>query len=173
VLLKLKPYTQSLVVERPYLKLTFKYFGPYSVLDRIGQVAYKLELPDHSQIHPVFHVSQLKPFTPDYQSVFSELPVVPLLDIATLEPERIIDRRLTKKGNSAATQILVKWSSLSESMMMWEDNYILKNKFPMTSAWGHARTQGGSSAMTDTSGLRDGGCGDTVQRQLLKAMTAV
>jgi hypothetical protein len=50
------------VVSRPFLKLSFKSFHPYEVLKCIRAASYKLDLLDHSLIHPVFHVSQLKPF---------------------------------------------------------------------------------------------------------------
>lgn len=91
VLLKLQPYTQSSVVSRPCPKLAFKFFGPFTVLERIGKAAYRLELPENSQVHPVFHVSQLKPFTPDYTPVFKDLPAVVDLSSTPLQPESIID----------------------------------------------------------------------------------
>ena len=57
VFLKIQPYVQSSLHKKANHKLSFKYFGPYKIVQKIGDVAYCLQLPAYSSIHPVFHVS--------------------------------------------------------------------------------------------------------------------
>jgi hypothetical protein len=81
------------VVKMSYCKLAIKFFRPYKILDKIGTPTYKLELLANSQVHPVFHVSQLKPHTTDYTPTFTPLSEPIQLDLHYLEPELILDRR--------------------------------------------------------------------------------
>ncbi|XP_074326722.1 uncharacterized protein LOC141664668 [Apium graveolens] len=62
VLVKLQPYHQLSMANRSSNKLAKCYYGPFSILQRIGSVAYRVDLPGDSKIHPVFHISLLKPF---------------------------------------------------------------------------------------------------------------
>jgi hypothetical protein len=142
VLLKLQPYMQTSLVDRPCPKLAFRFYGPYTVLARIGAAAYKLELPASSSIHPVFHVSQLKPFTPDFTPVYKDLPTLADLDQEPVVPEAILQRRLVRKGNTAVPQVLIKWTSLPEDAATWEDYYVVTKQFPDAVAWGQATSPG-------------------------------
>jgi hypothetical protein len=149
VLLRLQPYAQKSVVNRPFPKLAYKFFGPYSVLERIGAVAYRLDLPASSRIHNVFHVSQLKEYIPDFTPVFTELPTPPTLDTIDSEPETILDRRLMKKGNAPVLQALIKWTNLPADAATWEDWDTLQKRFPSVLAWGQASDSPGGNVTTD------------------------
>jgi hypothetical protein len=92
-------------------------------------VTYKLQLPVDNVVQPVFHVSQVKQFTLDHSLVYSQLPHVPLLDIADVSMECILDRSLVKKGNEAITHILVQWTGLPTTLATWEDYSLLLNRF--------------------------------------------
>lgn len=143
VLLKLQPYTQSSLANRPYPKLACKFYGPYTILERIGQVAYRLELPPHSLIHPVFHISQLKPFVADYSPVFSELPVTTDIAAAAAVPATVLERRLVRKGATAVPQVLINWTGLPDAAATWEDYNVVRPRFPNAPAWGQAGPSAG------------------------------
>lgn len=141
---------QQSVVSRPYPKLAFKFYGPFKSLKKIGNAAYKLDLPQHSLVHPLFHVSQLKPFTPNYTPVFAELPTITDLSTAELLPEQVLDRRLVKKGNRAIPQVLIKWSKLPVHAATWEDYYVVKPRLPHALAWGQASSAAGGGVSVAT-----------------------
>jgi hypothetical protein len=129
-------------------KLSYKYFGPYKIVAKIGKVAYKLELPTTTKIHDVFHVSQLKRFVPENTAVSTDLPVHIQLDSQNLEPEEIMERRLCKKGSAAHVQIKVKWTALPLSQATWEDYDVLRARFPHAPAWGQTGPSGGGGVTT-------------------------
>lgn len=157
VYLKLQPYAQSSVATRANHKLSFCYFGPFQVLQRVGEVAYKLDLPKHARIHPVVHVSQLRAAVPPKTAIMPELPT---LDDDLLQfqvPEEILQRRVMQCGTRQVEQVLVHWSGFPASLAPWEDAIPLKSRFPRSLAWGQAKSKRGRNVMgTTTVGSKTG-----------------
>lgn len=76
VFLKIPPHKQKSVTQKALFKLGSRFYGPYKVLQLIGEVAYRLELPSTAHIHSVFHVSQLKRRVGNSSIVETQLPVI-------------------------------------------------------------------------------------------------
>ncbi|XP_075655035.1 uncharacterized protein LOC142625231 [Castanea sativa] len=77
VYLRLQPYRQLSLKAKRFNKLSPKYFGPFQILQRVGQVAYKLALPVGCPLHPVSHVSCFKP---KLGAHITPLPTIPPVD---------------------------------------------------------------------------------------------
>jgi hypothetical protein len=94
VFLKLRPHRQQSMIKRIHQKLAARFYGPFQSVERVGAVAYKLQLPVDSKIHPVFHVSLLKKVVGDYP-IHGDLPKE--LQISEEEdnyPEKILGSRV-------------------------------------------------------------------------------
>ncbi|XP_066373867.1 uncharacterized protein [Miscanthus floridulus] len=139
VFLKVQPYVQASLAPRAHQKLSFHYFGSYKVLEKIGAIAYKLEMPESSSIHPIFHVSLLKA-TLSTKFPFS---VDPLEYVEGLQvPKAVLQRRLHPHRTGVVVQLLIKWFGLDPELATWEDAEAIQQCFPFALARGHARSQG-------------------------------
>jgi ribosomal protein L21E len=148
VYLKLQPYVQTSIARRPHQKLAFRYYGPYTILQRVGQVAYKLNLPASSQIHAVVHVSLLKKAVGPDVLVSPQLP--PSINVlqTVRAPAEILAHRLVRRGKTTQPQVLVRWQELPAHLATWEAAHDLHHLYKFSTAWGHAETQEGGNVTT-------------------------
>ena len=129
VFLRLQPYKQmSLKQAKKDNKLSPKYYGPYKVLQKIGTMAYKLELPASSRVHPVFHVSCLKKVIGENLPVQTIFPELDEEQKIILEPESVTETRTRQLRNRSISEYLIKWKNLPTEDSTWEDeNFIQKH----------------------------------------------
>lgn len=96
-------------------KLLPKYIGPYKVLECIGPVAYKLELPSPTRIHPVFHVMNLRKFVPPVPGSGTATPCP--LDWLDPDPlftiDSLVGHSVVRKGNKCTYHYKVHWAGFS------------------------------------------------------------
>ena len=92
-------------------KLQPKFVGPYKILQRVGNVAYKLELPPNlSQIHNIFHVSMLKKYHPDPSHVLQPENIE--IDEALIyekKPVKLLDHKVKELRNKRIPWAKVLW----------------------------------------------------------------
>ncbi|KAA8536816.1 hypothetical protein F0562_029294 [Nyssa sinensis] len=93
VYLKLQPYRQTFVAFRGSLKLSPRFYSPYKMIERVGPVAYKLDLSAGSLIYDTFHVSLLCKHLGPTAPTSPDLPLVTNDSIVLLQPESILARR--------------------------------------------------------------------------------
>ena len=112
-------------------KLSPNFIGPYQILRRIGPLAYQIALPPAlSNLHDVFHVSQLKKYTPDPQHVI-EPDSIQVREDLTYEalPVRIEDRKVKQLRRKDITLVKVVWSDV-EGDVTWELESKIREQYP-------------------------------------------
>ncbi|GKC49664.1 putative reverse transcriptase domain-containing protein [Tanacetum coccineum] len=130
VMLKVSPW-KGVVRFRKRGKLNPRYVGPFKVLERIGSVAYKLELPQElSRVHNTFHVSNLK-------KCHSDKPLVVPLEGLHIddklqfveEPVEIMEREIKRLKRSRIPLVKVRWNSRRGLEFTWEREDSFKKKY--------------------------------------------
>ncbi|GKV36288.1 hypothetical protein SLEP1_g44436 [Rubroshorea leprosula] len=76
-------------------KLSPRYIGPFEILERVGEVAYRIALPPElSNVHNVFHVLVLRKYEPNPSHVINYEPLELKEDLSyTEQPTQILDRK--------------------------------------------------------------------------------
>jgi hypothetical protein len=115
-------------------KLYPRWLGPFPVKHIVNNVAYRLELPPSMKVHPVFHVSLLKPY--DHSGSIQPPPMPIQVDNAfEYEVEDILKHRLVKSGKRNKDEFLIKWKGYGFEHCTWEPLANLTNCPKLLSAF--------------------------------------
>ncbi|WRX25665.1 Chromo domain - like 4 [Theobroma cacao] len=113
-------------------KLSPRYVGPFEILDKVADVAYRLALPPVlSGVHNVFHVSLLRKYISDPGHVVELAPLGLREDFSYDErPIRIVDRKEQILRRRTIPYVKVQWSNHTEREATWELEENIKEKYP-------------------------------------------
>jgi hypothetical protein len=113
-------------------KLAPRYIGPFPILEKCGNVAYKWELSSSLVgVHDIFHVSQLKKCLKAPVDVV--LPEVVPLEANLTYPEypvRILDQKDYVTRRKTIKFFKVQWSNHTEEEATWESEGFLRSRHP-------------------------------------------
>nr|GEV41753.1 putative reverse transcriptase domain-containing protein [Tanacetum cinerariifolium] len=111
-LLKVSPW-KGVVRHRKKGKLAPRFVGPFEIIEKVGPVAYRLDLPEElNGVHDTFHVSNLNKCLADpiLQVPLDEIRVDGKLNFME-EPVEILDREFKKLKRSRIAIVKVRWNS--------------------------------------------------------------
>jgi hypothetical protein len=98
---------------RPSKKLSEKNLGPYSIIAQVGTHSFTLRLPDTMRsVHPVFHVSQLEPCTPNVipNRIQPPPPAIEVDGEPEYEIAEILDSKIDRRRRHCQLLYLVRWA---------------------------------------------------------------
>ncbi|XP_023904375.1 uncharacterized protein LOC112016101 [Quercus suber] len=128
--IKLQPYRQFSLRVKGHTKISPRFFGPFQIVQCIGEVAYKVALPKDCPIQLVFHISCLRQKLGAQVIPLPSLPSMDSAGILQLEPVAILQQRSKQLRSRTITEVLVQWQGQSTKDATWESLYVLHNKFP-------------------------------------------
>ncbi|KAI3467946.1 hypothetical protein Pfo_024609 [Paulownia fortunei] len=113
-------------------KLSPKYVGPFEILERVGDKAYRVALPPSlSTVHNVFHVSMLRKYISNSSHVLSYEPLELTHDLAYEEkPVQILDQKEKELRTKKIRLVKVLWRNHSVEEATWEREEEMQSKYP-------------------------------------------
>ncbi|KAJ9568359.1 hypothetical protein OSB04_004325 [Centaurea solstitialis] len=136
VMLKVSPW-KGIIRFGKRGKLSPRFLGPFTILEKVGQQTYRLELPPEMDgIHPTFHVCYLR------KCLAEEESVIPLSEIRVdtgnrciEEPEAILESKTKKLRHKEVTMVKVQWKHHRGANVTWEAEEDMKRRYPQLFTW--------------------------------------